>query len=92
MSAEQVQQARQAAVRRLREASMFAKMHAAGPLLNRRQGTGKVAVLVRLEWPGVLRVIDPQTGRELARSKPGSPAELAHDFDPLAALTGKAGA
>ena len=88
MSAEQVQQARQAAVRRLQDAARFAAMHAAArPLLSKRQGTGKATVLVRLDWPGVLVVLDPTTARELARSEPGAPDQLAADFDPLAYLT-----
>ena len=83
-------QARQAAARRLQEAARFAVMHAASaPLLNKRQGTGKAAVLVRLQWPGVLLVLDPQTGRELARSEAGAPDKLAADFDPLAGLIGR---
>jgi len=84
------EQARQAAAARLQDAARFAAMHATvEPLLNKRQGTGKAAVLVRLIWPGVLVVLDPQTGRELARSEPGAPEQLAADFDPLAYLTAK---
>lgn len=84
------EQARKSAAARLHEAARFAAMHAAAnPLLNKRQGSGNAAVLVRLDWPGVLRVFDPTTGRELARSEPGAPEQLAADFDPLAYLTAK---
>lgn len=83
-------QARQAAARRLQEAARFADMHAAGvPLLSKRMGQGKAAVLVRFSMPGVLRVLDPMTGRELARSEAGAPDKLAADFDPLAGLIGR---
>ncbi len=83
------EQARQAAARRLQEAARFATMHLeATPLLTKRMGQGKAAVLVRFSMPGVLRVLDPMTGRELARSEAGSPHKLAADFDPLAGLTG----
>lgn len=50
----------------------FAELHARKPLfqkLMRRRGGS--AVIVRLDWPGVLRVFDPATGELLAqRSKP----------------------
>ena len=84
------EQARKSAAARLHEAARFAAMHAAAkPLLNKRQGSGNAAVLVRLDWPGVLVVLDPTTGRELARGEPGAPDQLAADFDPLAYLTAK---
>lgn len=84
------EQARQAAARRLRDAARFADMHAADvPLLSKRMGQGKAAVLVRFSMPGVLRVLDPMTGRELARSEAGAPDKLAADFDPLAGLIGR---
>lgn len=87
---QQQEQARQAAARRLQEAARFADMHAAGvPLLSKRMGQGKAAVLVRFSMPGVLRVLDPMTGRELARSEAGAPDKLAADFDPLAGLIGR---
>lgn len=83
---DQFDQSRQAAGRRLQDAARFARLHAtAGPLLNKRQGTGKAAVVVRLIWPGVLVVLDPFTGRELARSEPGQPEKLAADFVPTVA-------
>lgn len=84
------EQARQAAARRLQEAARFAAMHLeAAPLMTKRMGQGKAAVLVRFSMPGVLRVLDPMTGRELARSEAGAPHKLAADFDPLAGLTGR---
>ena len=86
---QQQEQARQAAANRLSDAARFAAMAVGGPLLSKRQGSGKAAVLVRLDWPGVLRVFDPLTGRELARSEPGAPDQLAADFDPLAYLTAR---
>ncbi len=87
------EQSRQAAARRLKSAATFAALHASGkPLLNKRMGMGNAAVLVRLEYPAVLRVFDPLTGRELARSEPGAPDRLAADFDPMATLIGRAAA
>ena len=78
-------QAKAAAQRELQNAARFAMMHATSKaLLSKSMGTGKAARLVRMEWPGVLVVLDPATGRELARSEPGQPAELAASFEPLA--------
>lgn len=87
---QQQEQARQSATFRLQEAARFAEMHTEGaPLLNKRMGQGRTAVLVRFSMPGVLRVIDPMTGRELARSEVGAPRKLAADFAPLAGLVGR---
>lgn len=68
----------QAAEKHLHRAAHFAALHAtAKPLFLRRMGRGKQAVIVRLDWPGVLTVADPETGRVLAASEPGRPDVLA---------------
>lgn len=62
--------------RLLNKAANFASVHAPHTLWHRRMGTGPSALLVRLEWPGVLAVYDPKTGETLARSAPGEPTKL----------------
>lgn len=62
--------------RLLAKAANFASLHAPHTLWQRRLGTGPSALLVRLEWPGVLAVYDPKTGETLARSAPGVPTTL----------------
>lgn len=63
-------------VRLLSKAANFASLHAPHTLWQRRLGTGPSALLVRLEWPGVLVVYDPKTGEALAKSMPGEPTKL----------------
>lgn len=71
---------RRAAAKRLLDAAQFAQLHATvKPLFLKRMGKGKSAVIVRLDWPGVLTVGDPETGRVLATSEPGRPDVLASD-------------
>ncbi|HEX5806103.1 MAG TPA: hypothetical protein VFY31_07190 [Macromonas sp.] len=75
------EQARRAAAKRLQAAAQFAQFHAAEkPLFSKRMGKGKSAVIVRLDWPGVLTVTDPDTGHALAVSEPGHPAVLAGQY------------
>lgn len=62
--------------RLLAKAANFASLHAPHTLWQRRMGTGPTALLVRLEWPGVLAVYDPKTCETLARSLPGEPTSL----------------
>ncbi|MHB8949178.1 MAG: hypothetical protein ACYC4S_08960 [Rhodoferax sp.] len=68
--------AKAGAARLLTKASIFASLHAPHTLWTRRMGTGAAALLVRLEWPGVLCVYDPRTGDKLATSAPGQPETL----------------
>ena len=69
--------ARAAAARTLQQAATFAAAHSGPALFSRafRQPGGK-KVLVRFDWPGVLRVFDPASGELLAQSRPGQPFEL----------------
>lgn len=62
---------------RLALGATFAELHADKPLFKKtmRQRDGK-AVLVRLDWPGVLRIFDPATGELLAESEAGKPYQL----------------
>lgn len=39
-------------------------------------------LLCRVVWPGVVQVIDPDTGKLMAESRPGNPRELAPGFVP----------
>lgn len=67
-------QATKAAAHRLRQAETFARLNMKQPLFQKRMGKGADAVLVRFEWPGVLTVLDPETGAVLAASEAGRPA------------------
>lgn len=72
--------ARTASRRRLQAASTFAALHCGRPLFKRlMKRPGASAVLVQLEWPGVLRVYDPSTGEILAESEAGQPDLLRGD-------------
>jgi hypothetical protein len=83
------EQALKGAVIRLRSASTFVRLNTKNPLFQKRMGKGNEAVLVRLEWPGVLSVIDPETGELLAVSEPGQPGDLRRGFvTPVPALAG----
>jgi len=74
MTQTQHEQFRQAAADRLKAAAAFAELHGTErPLLSKRMGSGKNALLVRFTWPGVLSVYDPATGKVLAVSEPGRP-------------------
>jgi len=55
----------------LSRAAMFASTHAERVLWHRQMKVGPKAFLVRLEYPGVLRVYDPADGCLLAESAPG---------------------
>ena len=70
--------AREASARHLREAAMFAALHfTATPLFQKtmKRPNGPPIVL-RLDYPGVLRGFDPKTGQQLFESMPGRPAVL----------------
>jgi len=47
----------QATAERLEKAAAFVRIHAKSPLFQKRMGR----YLVRVEWPGVLIVADPET-------------------------------
>ena len=70
-----------AAAQRLKRAASYAELHAGKPLFKKtmKQQNGG-PVLVRLDWPGVLRVFDPSTGELLAKSVAGQPDQLAPSF------------
>ena len=54
---------------------LFKKLFRHGPF-----HSGKNMLIVRFEYPGVLKVIDPNTGEVLAMSAPGRPGELCATF------------
>lgn len=66
----------------LRRALPFAKLHKPDPLFSKTMGKGRDAVLVRVEWPGVLCVYDLSSGLLLARSMPGDMQKLEEGFKP----------
>jgi hypothetical protein len=68
----------EAAERRLGQAATFAEMHcSARPLFMKRlKRPGSSAVVIRFDWPGVLRVYDAATGEVLAESETGNPGRL----------------
>lgn len=71
-----------AASRTLSHASTFAALHATGkPLFQKTmRRPGSRPVLVRIVYPGVLLVCDPETGAVLAKSEPGRPSVLDPSF------------
>ena len=71
-----------AARRTLGHAHTFAALHATGkPLFQKvMRRPGSRPVLVRIVYPGVLLVCDPDTGAVLAQSEPGQPPVLASNF------------
>lgn len=75
-------QAMKAADKRLKDAAIFASLNIKNPIFQRRIGKGYSAALVRLDWPGVLTVLDPETGKILAVSEPGRPDVLQGEFVP----------
>lgn len=75
-------QAIKAAALRLRQAATFAQLNTKNPLFQRRMGKGSASVLVRLDWPGTLSMIDPETGELLAVSEVGRPDVLRTGFVP----------
>lgn len=78
-----------AAEKRLKQAANFTALNIKNPLFQKRMGKGATSVFVRLEWPGVLSVIDPETGEPLAVSEPGNPGNLCKTFTPaVPALAG----
>lgn len=74
--------AEQAAQRTLMKACAFAALHSTSkPLFQKvMRRPGSKPVLVRVVWPGVVQVCDPQTGDVLAVSEPGCPNKLDADF------------
>ena len=81
--AEHLEKVTKAAQRRLDEAHRLASLYATTrPLFYKRIGKGKSAVIVRLDYTGVLGVYDAVTGRPLALSEPGSPTVLVAGFVP----------
>lgn len=82
-------QALKAAQTQLKRAATFTALNIKNPLFQRRMGKGSASVFVRVEWPGVLSVIDPDTGELLAQSAPGRPDVLRPGFvPPVPALAG----
>lgn len=77
-------QAIHAAAQRLKRAATLAELHAKKPLYQKRTGRRTNAEIHRLDWPGVMKIFDANTGKLLARSLPGQPGQLDPAFDPIA--------
>jgi hypothetical protein len=84
-------EALKAAERQLKKAATFTSLNIKNPLFQKRLGTGSTSVLVRFEWPGVLTVLDPETGNVLAASQAGCPDTLSPDFAAPVPALGNAG-
>lgn len=76
------ERAAETAKARLKQAARFAELNIKNPIFQKRLGKGAAAVLVRFEWPGLLTVLDPETGEVLAVSELGQPEDLSPHFDP----------
>lgn len=76
--------AMKAAARTLLQACTFAALHATDkPLFKRTMKRPQSPpVVVRIVWPGVLQVCDPNTGDVLAEGEPGNPYQLKTGFIP----------
>jgi hypothetical protein len=82
-------QALNAAERQLKKAATFTGLHIKNPLFQKRMGKGPTSVWVRIEYPGVLLVIDADSGEIMAASEPGRPNVLRFGFmPPVPALAG----
>jgi hypothetical protein len=78
-----------AAAHQLKKAATFTALHAKNPLFQKRMGKGSTSVWVRIEFPGSLLVIDPDSGEIMAASEPGRPDVLRFGFmPPVPALAG----
>jgi hypothetical protein len=75
-------QALKAAEIQLKKAATFTRFNIKNPMFQKRMGKGSTSVWVRIEWPGVLSVIDPESGEVLAVSAPGRPDVLRSGFVP----------
>jgi hypothetical protein len=75
-------QALKSARNHLKKAATFTGLNIKNPLFQKRMGKGASSVFVRLEFPGILSVIDPETGEVLAMSEPGKPGDLCPAFVP----------
>lgn len=54
----------------LQKGAAFVALHVKSPLFQKRMGRW----LVRFDFPGVLQLLDPDTGEVFAESQPGKPA------------------
>lgn len=74
-------QSREAAARLLSRAAQFFDLHARRPLFQKTMRYGpRQSVVVRMEDPGILEVLDPSTGERLAESVCGQLEQLAPTF------------
>lgn len=79
------EQARAMAERQVKTAAQCCWVHYTGKPLMFHSLMGKTGNFyrVRLEWPGILKVLDYQTRELLAVSEPGRPFELASNAQPV---------
>ena len=76
-------EAAKSAAHRLQQASTFTRLNIKQPLFQKRMGKGANSLLVRFDYPGVLSVIDPETGVVLATSEAGRSDVLSRGFVPV---------
>jgi hypothetical protein len=83
--------ARRAAKEKIEQAWPVVAMHLKNKVFQKRMRMGGAWVVVRLAWPCILSVLDPETGQVLAQSKPCSPGAICPHFvppDPVTHSTG----
>jgi hypothetical protein len=80
-----------AAKEKIEQAWPVVAMHLKNKVFQKRMRMGGVWVVVRLAWPCILSVLDPETGQVLAQSKPCAPGAICPHFvppDPVTHSTG----
>ena len=75
-------QAQTKAAALIKKAARFAEANIPSPVFKKPFTDGKTRLMVRFDYPGVLKVIDLDTLETLAESAPGKPGELSADFVP----------
>lgn len=74
--------ARLAAKEKIEQAWPVVAMHLKNKVFQKRMRMGGAWVVVRLAWPCILSVLDPETGQVLAQSKPCAPGAICPHFVP----------
>jgi len=75
-------QAKTAAAALIKKAARFVEANIPSPVFKKRFTHGKGKLTAQFEYPGVLKVIDHETGDVMAVSAPGMPEQLCPNFKP----------
>ena len=75
-------QANTAAAALIKKAARFLGANIPNPVVKKRFTHGKGKLTAQFEYPGVLKVIDHETGDVMAVSAPGMPEQLCPNFKP----------